>query len=169
MSRFLGFDFVPPTVVKKVEDQTGSLQEFVEDATAAYATNARDILDGERSKLMVFDDLILNLDRHGGNYLIKNGRIIAIDNGYSFEQAYTFRLKSSSIYLDYVPASLAEKLKRFASSQEQQEILRDLLKELLDGEIVDAFMERVDAYIKSINLDNTFDRKKFELFLRNLV
>src|SRR3990167_8413180 len=67
ISRFLGFDFVPPTVIKVVNGKEGSLQEFIEDAQVGYEARHEDFLDGEMSKLRIFDSLIDNFDRHGGN------------------------------------------------------------------------------------------------------
>jgi hypothetical protein len=155
VSRFLGFDFVPPTIIKTINGQVGSLQEFVEDAQTGNETSSEDILSREQLKLDVFDDLVGNGDRHGNNYLVKNGKIIAIDNGFAFDDIEDFR--KPVIIQDDIPVDLADKLRKFASSQEQQDILRDLLAELLDDKIVDLFMKRVIVFIKSIKPDNTFD------------
>ena len=162
VSRFLGFDFVPPTIIKIVDGKEGSLQEFVEDAQVGYEVENEDVLvlGNEMSKLRIFDGLVDNSDRHGGNYLVKSGRIFAIDHGYTFNDIDS--LKSRGMSVDDIPADLADKLRSFASSQEQQDILKDLLRELLDGDIVGAFMKRVMSFVESIRPDNTFDHKKFD-------
>lgn len=167
ISRFLGFDFVPPTVVKVVNGKEGSLQEFVEDAQVGNEIEyeARRALSDEMSKLGIFDSLIDNWDRHGGNYLVKDGRVFAIDHGYTFNDIDNLKYRGMNV--DEIPADLADKLRSFASFQEQQDILRDLLRELLKGDIVDAFMKRVASFIESIKPDNTFDHGKFDSLLRN--
>ena len=165
ISRFLGFDFVPPTVIKVVNGEEGSLQEFVEDAQVGSEVRDGDVLNEEMSKLAIFDSLIDNLDRHSGNYLVKGGRIFAIDHGYTFQSMAN--LEYGEMSEDHIPADLADKLRRFSSLQEQQDILRDLLGELLGSDIVDAFMKRVVSFGESIRPDNTFDHNKFDSLLRN--
>lgn len=167
ISRFLGFDFVPPTVIKIVNGIEGSLQEFVEDSKVGFEIGQEKILDGEMEKLRIFDSLIDNLDRHEGNYLVKDGRVFAIDHGYTFGDGDIYKFKWRGMNKDYIPADLIEKLKRFSSFQEQQDILRDLLAELLGNDITDAFMKRVVSFVESIRPDNTFDSEKFYSLLKN--
>ena len=59
------------------------VQEYVEDAQPGYMTPgvARPGMD----RLDVFDSIIGNTDRHGGNYLVrKDGRVVAIDHSQAF-------------------------------------------------------------------------------------
>ena len=162
ISRFLGFDFVPPTIIKIVNGKYGSLQEFVEDAKAGYETGYFDIDQDERSKLEIFDLLIANYDRHGGNYLVKDGKIFAIDHGISLD----LEDLTSNIYIEKVPTDIAEKLRRFIESEDQRNILRDLLVELLGKYVADKFIKRVVAFTRSIKTDSSFDSEKFVRLIR---
>lgn len=157
ISRFLGFDFVPPTIVKVVGGKEGSLQEFIEDAQVGREIKYEEIDQYEGAKLNIFDDLIVNIDRHGGNYLIKDGKIFAIDHG------FTLGLEDlkDDFYIVNIPSDIADKLRKFAESEEQKSILHDLLAELLDEAVAGQFLKRVTAFVESINEDYSFDSNKF--------
>jgi hypothetical protein len=90
---FLGFDLVPPTVIRELTDltdnteQVGSMQQFIEKSSlGAELSNSgkNDVDPGEISKLAIFDFMIKNTDRHSSNYLIKDRKIFAIDHGLCF-------------------------------------------------------------------------------------
>ena len=74
----LGTKLVPMTVEREINGVKGSLQVFVE-ATDNVVVKPRP------ESFSFFDTLINNPDRHGGNYLTREGRPIAIDNGIAFE------------------------------------------------------------------------------------
>lgn len=90
---FLGFDLVPPTVIREFADlddnseHVGSMQQFIEQAAvgAELKNKGKDDIDlGEISKLAIFDFMIKNTDRHSSNYLIKDKKLFAIDHGLCF-------------------------------------------------------------------------------------
>lgn len=87
----LGFgDMVPPTVVRKEDDSVGSIQEFVNYAESAFRVAADEgdeaSFDGgeEAARAAIFDYIIGQTDRHHGNWLLKDGKIVLIDNGLAF-------------------------------------------------------------------------------------
>ncbi|HVS12364.1 MAG TPA: hypothetical protein VMV46_00435 [Thermoanaerobaculia bacterium] len=93
LSRLLGLELVPPTVLRTIDGRPGSLQLWVEDAfTEADAIVAKQPVFGaarhlQRQVLKVFDALIYNFDRHQNNLLYANdGRIWAIDHTRSFKR-----------------------------------------------------------------------------------
>ena len=159
ISRFLGFDFVPPTVIKIVNGVEGSLQEFIEDAKTRAEVDYFEIDPSEKVKLAIFDILIANNDRNSGNYLIKDGKIIAIDHGFSlFPDDFKNGIWDK---INVIPADIAEKLRRFIEAEEQVCILRDLLAELLGEQIAEMFIKRLRAFVGAINDDLSFNEKKF--------
>lgn len=164
ISRFIGFDFVPPTVIKVVDGKEGSLQEFVENAQVGEEVRHEEIDQSERSKLKIFDSLIGNIDRKGDNYLVKGGKIFAIDHGLSLE---LWELTYRDFETFNVPPYIADKLRKFTESEEQKSILQDLLVELLGNEVAGQFMKRVVAFTKSIKDDHSFDSDKFRYLLRH--
>jgi hypothetical protein len=72
-----------------VDGQEGSIQEFVPGGKVAAEKSLRTKYDGpeDRARAAAFDYLIGNSDRHDGNWLVKNGRLVLIDNGLSFPEA----------------------------------------------------------------------------------
>ena len=79
VSRLLGLDNVPITVLRKENDQIISVQSWVNDAMAGF--HARSASDEEFGKMLLLDFIIGNIDRHPFNVLVKDGKIYAIDNG----------------------------------------------------------------------------------------
>lgn len=164
ISRFLGFDFVPPTVIKVINGEEGSLQEFVEDAQTRYEASVEDIDQYELDKLRVFDCLVCNSDRNMGNYLIKDRKIFAIDHGFTLDPE---GLQHPYINIETVPLDIAERLRHFIESEEQIGILRDLLTELLGKSIADKFIKRVTVFVESIKTDYSLDSGKFYKLIRH--
>lgn len=169
VDRFLGFGLVPPTVLREVDGEMGSVQEFIPDAkTAAEAYletpfTAEEIqaLTGQEQKqkltkeqkqslktqlfqLWLFDYLIYNRDRHGGNLLVKENKIYAIDHGFTFKKN-DFYYPFCRFFDTPIPKEVKDAFERFYSWKEGKEILRDLLSELLSKDEVDCFFKRVEV------------------------
>lgn len=156
--RFLGFGLVPPTVIREIDGEIGSVQEFVPDAKTAaeaYLTPAegqeptltkeqKQSLKSELFKLWFFDYLLYNGDRHGGNLLVKDNKIYAIDNGWTFKKS-NFYWPFCRFFDTPIPQEVKDAFERFYSWTEGKEILRDLLSELLDKDEVDCFFKRVEV------------------------
>ena len=152
VDRFLGFNFVPPTVIRSIGDETGSLQEFVSDFQSAWEVQKDQISKEELLKLKIFDFLINNDDRNNDNYLVKNGKIFAIDNGIAFylEDAYKI-MGLTSVQNDPIPLELRQSFKKFIEWPEGVQLLKELLAELLGDEIADAYVKRISAFIETID------------------
>jgi len=83
----LGFKLVPETILRKLDGEIGSLQEWVENSvTGMSVTKPMKIAAKEIYKTSVLDYVTGNVDRHSGNWLVnlKTGRMNLIDNGLSF-------------------------------------------------------------------------------------
>lgn len=158
VSRILDFDLVPPTVIREVNGEIGSAQEFIPDAKfySDYFHEGPKILKSELKKLSVFDYIIWNSDRHDQNFLItSNEKVHAIDNGLSFSQD-GLRLFWDDLSPDFfdLPEDIAEKINAFLADPLRKEILSDLLKELLSDAEVRACLKRIEF------LGKTFKDKK---------
>src|SRR3989344_6535983 len=68
---FLEFDIVPPTVIRDVDNTTGSFQEFITDAETVYelSEQERSAVGDQLFKMYIFDEIINNDDRNAGNWL----------------------------------------------------------------------------------------------------
>lgn len=87
-----GFGLVPPVIFRNIPNYgTGSLQAWV-DAPSAGSLRRNVGYDYHKNlnnpwlhRLVAFDVLIGNVDRHAGNWLVGNDlRVYSIDNGYAF-------------------------------------------------------------------------------------
>jgi hypothetical protein len=76
LSRILGLDRIPPTVLREIDGERGALQLWVENAMTEAALIERGRADEgaaqrvlQKQNMFVFDQLIYNFDRHQGNSL----------------------------------------------------------------------------------------------------
>jgi hypothetical protein len=87
LAEVMGFDdIVPPTAARESEGEVGSAQEYLYGARDAVRLSESQKYDGEKdaARAAVFDYVTGQLDRHGGNWMIRDGRIALTDNGISF-------------------------------------------------------------------------------------
>ena len=85
LSRALGWNLTPPTVLRDGEAGEGSLQLFVaHDADSNFFT-LRDGREDEALRVAVFDVIANNADRKGGHCFVgSDGCVWAVDNGLTF-------------------------------------------------------------------------------------
>ena len=90
ISEHFGLDIVPPTAIREIDGDIGSLQLFLDPkfyknharATVAELAQARDSEDWQ--KIAVLDWILANNERHGENMMVSTSdpkRIAAIDHG----------------------------------------------------------------------------------------
>lgn len=146
----LGFDLCPKTVVRDGPDGPGSMQEFAvgaKDFATAYKDgfSGRDLVD-----LNVYDAVIGNIDRHLGNVMIRDGRLVAIDNGTSFVDTSKLMPERQALLPSLgtrtMPGVLRERLRAF--SARRREISARLSGTLNPGQI-EAMFSRCDALVNS--------------------
>jgi len=94
LARLLGLETVPPTVVRRIDGQEGSLQLWIEDAETEKSYLQRELrgLDWLKHRMQVdqmnvFDALIHNVDRNLGNYLtVPSGAVWWVDHTRTFSR-----------------------------------------------------------------------------------
>jgi len=164
VDRFLGFNLVPPTVIREIDGEIGSFQEFIPEAKMWHEIRQKDrdkeSLKTEMFKLWIFDFIIWNSDRHESNFLLdKNGKkAYAIDNGLSFTADPLILWKNFDG--EPVPIEIQEKIKQFSSPEDKKSILKDLLKELLPEEEVTACFKRIEKIAKLIEKEGLINDDK---------
>jgi len=85
MSQALGWQLIPPTVLREGPHGLGSLQLFVEHLPKINYFNLDDRFVSQLQQFVVFDFLTNNADRKGGHILLSpDGKLWGIDHGLTF-------------------------------------------------------------------------------------
>lgn len=161
ISKIVGFDFVPVTVLRSIDGQEGALQEFIEDAEFLYEVDQTPEIREGLYKYWIFGHIIRNMDRHDDNLLIKDDKIFSIDHEGSFDPDYSnpsdfddFR----EYYGQPAPSSLVDIFRAFRDDRTRQDTLREALKGLIEPEDIEITMRRIAGIshilIEKGNIDN---------------
>lgn len=145
LSCALGWDLVPPTVVRDGPFEEGSFQWFVDADFAEHYFTLRDRPEHDDAfrRLCVFDLLANSTDRKGGHCLVdEDGHIWAIDNGLSFHQQFKVR----TVLWDYagepIATDILDDVRRFVEQGPPPSIT-----DLLDPLEHDALLTRARAVV----------------------
>ncbi|MFN0027658.1 MAG: SCO1664 family protein [Acidimicrobiales bacterium] len=148
LSAALGWDVVPPTVLRDGPHGTGSVQLFVDaDFEQHYFTIAEQ--ERYRADLMAicaFDVVANNTDRKSGHCLVgQDHRVYAIDNGLSFHAEFKLRTVLWDYAGDAIPEDLLKDLARLmeAGLPSEVAVLLD------DDEERDACLQRAGLLVRS--------------------
>lgn len=146
----LGWELVPPTVMRRGPHGIGSLQWFVpHDPQEHYFTFEGQFPD-QVQRLALFDVVINNADRKSGHVLLdEQGHLWGIDHGVCFHTDYKLR----SVIWEYAGAAISPELMAELAAFQQTLVLStslraELLTLLNQGE-VQAIGERLDRLLLS--------------------
>jgi uncharacterized repeat protein (TIGR03843 family) len=149
-SRALGWDLVPPTVLRPDGPAgEGSVQLYIEaESDRHYFTFTED----EKPRLRpaaAFDALINNADRKGGHVLIDaHHHIWLIDHGVCFHIEPKLRTVIWDFAGDPIPAELVEDLRRFRLRLAHDTALVREYSQLLAPEEVESLARRADNLVR---------------------
>lgn len=151
LCRALGWDFVPPTVLRGGPHGRGSVQLYVECDQNAHFFTFRDDPDFRHSlqALALFDIITNNADRKGGHCLrAGDACIVAIDQGLCFHAEPKLR----TVIWDYagepIPPDLLGELRRLKQELAHPDTaMLAQLQELLRREEIQAVEQRIDALL----------------------
>ncbi|MFY9493123.1 MAG: hypothetical protein WAP55_01440 [Minisyncoccia bacterium] len=166
LDKFLGFDLVPPTVVREIDGEIGSFQQFIPDAQPGRRVEHSELdeaaIKQQLIKLWIFDCIIFNSDRHWSNFLVKDKKVYAIDNGLSFGDEIFY--PHDSFFDVPIPPEIVEGIKKFLLWKEGRKICEDLLGELLSSEEVAACMRRIERIASIIKQHGQVPRESELVF-----
>lgn len=154
LSRLLGLDSVPPTTIRQIHLEIGSLQLWVEKAMNETRRQREDLtppnplpFSRQYQDVKIFDNLIYNEDRNLGNILIdQDWRVWMIDHTRSFR----------------VDLKLSEPAEIMSCRRDLWEKLRSL-----DDEAISA---RVDPYLTGAELDALLVRREALVeYIQNMI
>jgi hypothetical protein len=144
----LGLEMVPPTVVRRIGGDLGSLQLWVEDCAPYKSLQGKvpqtSAFSHQISRMKMFDNLISNADRNSGNFLLdQQWNVVLIDHSRAFlERKKLF--EGSKLPAQY-DRRLVERLRTLERAE-----LDDALGELLrDGQIA-AILFRRDRILEHL-------------------
>jgi hypothetical protein len=89
LDKMIGLDMVPPTVVRRIDGDLGSLQLWVEGCDTYERLESKvpktPQFSWQISRMKMFDNLIYNEDRNSGNFLLdESWNVILIDHSRAF-------------------------------------------------------------------------------------
>lgn len=145
LARAIGWDLIPPTIVREGPFGVGSVQAFID---ADYAQHHFTLVEDERhhpqlQRLCAFDVVANSTDRKGGHVLIDaDEHLWGIDNGLCLHAEFKLRTVIWEFADEPIPAELVDDLDRFLSAG-----VPDALGEVLDPFERDALLARTRALI----------------------
>jgi uncharacterized repeat protein (TIGR03843 family) len=145
LSRALGWDCIPPTIVRDGPFGPGSLQLFVDaDFDQHHFTLVEDeAFHPQLRRLCAFDIVANSTDRKGGHVLVDQDRHLwGIDNGLSLHAEFKLRTVIWEFATEPVPSELADDLDRFLTAPLPPELC-----DLLDPFERDALLQRTRALL----------------------
>jgi hypothetical protein len=162
VDRMLGLDMVPPTVVKEIDGQKGSLQLWV-DGVQLYedvdgSSHETVSWEAQMSHMRVFDLLIGNWDRGPRNFMVDDEwNVVLIDHSQAFSSTHYL-----NEHMDWLPPrfdrELIEKVKRWDVEYLSVRFGRLLLRPQVNAIIVrrNALLRYIDDLIDERGAENVW-------------
>lgn len=150
MDRLIGLDMVPPTVVRRVKSDLGSVQLWV-DGCSLYkdveGNTPRSVeWSWQLSRMKMFDVLIHNTDRNAQNFMVdQDYHIILIDHSRAFTTDKAMLKKKDKLPVAF-DRGVVEKMRALT-----REDLDENLGELLQGRQIKALLDRRDGLLEHLN------------------
>ncbi len=144
-SEALGWQLVPPTVLRDGKHGIGSFQLFIDhDADQHYFTFDPSI-KSQLAKMAAFDYLVNNADRKGGHCLLDaQEHLWGIDHGITFHTANKLRTVIWDFAGEPIPESLLADINRLhADLEDGQNPLHKSFDNLLNAPEIRAFQARI--------------------------
>jgi uncharacterized repeat protein (TIGR03843 family) len=150
-SRALGWNLVPPTVLRNGPEGFGSFQLFIDcDQNVHYfAFRERTELADQLMRLAAFDLITNNADRKSGHCLIDaNDKIWAIDHGIAFNAEYKLRTVIWDFANQAIPNDMLADMQHVLEQLEAGRPLQKAMSQLLDEREIKAFRRRTKGLIE---------------------
>lgn len=154
VSHTLGWDLIPPTVLREGEHGTGSVQLFIpHDPEAHYFTfEGEPLFRNALQKTVLLDIIINNADRKAGHVLLQElddgDRLWLIDHGICFHTEHKLRTVIWEFAGEQIPAELLADLETFSNTVATNENgVRTELERLLAKAEVEALQKRISRLL----------------------
>lgn len=156
ISHAIGLDMVPPTVIRIFDREVGSFQKFVVDGKDGWLMSQEDWDKNKDGfvKLWIFDYIIWSADRNPGNFLAKDDRLFAIDNGLSLKdekfRPFESRYSKAEASGEKLPPEVIDGFDRFLADAGSQEKLHDAITKLVGEKSAKACLFRIENIAKAV-------------------
>jgi hypothetical protein len=159
-AELLGWDFVPPTVIRDGQHGTGSVQLFVEHEPTDYFHFRADHCP-ELQRVCVFDIVTNNADRKAGHCLksSSDGRIWGIDHGLTFNVQPKLRTVIWDFGGEPIPQPLIDDLLEFRTDSTKLHELYERLDDCLSKDELANFLKRIDMVIDNAVFPEPYSRR----------
>jgi hypothetical protein len=150
VSEALGWDLVPPTVLRQGPRGLGSIQLFIHapDEAHFFAVQEDASYCGAMQRLAAFDVVVNNADRKAGHCLIDHeGRLWAIDNALTFHQEPKLRTVIWDFAGQRLPEPILADLKEFQPALAEGSSLAAALEQLLSPTELAALRRRLQRLV----------------------
>jgi hypothetical protein len=145
VSSQLGWDIVPPTVLREGPAGFGAVQLWIESDETVDVRLLPRTHPHELMTMAVYDAVVNNTDRKAGHLIVDpTGKLWGVDHGICFSAVPKLRTVIWAFEGDPIPQRLLADLERFAA----RGLGADVLGELLDAEELDAMCRRVDELLR---------------------
>ncbi len=161
LSEALGWQLVPPTVIRDGPNGVGTMQLYIhhqrEDADYFALREAH---QDDVQKLALFDLIANNTDRKAGHCLRgEDGHIWGIDHGLTFHADPKLRTVIWDFGGTPIPKPLLRDMRRIARELEQQAGVATCLRELLFPEEMQALQRRITYLLRQPEFPSLHSRR----------
>ncbi|MBV9120968.1 MAG: SCO1664 family protein [Chloroflexi bacterium] len=147
LAQLIGWDFIPPTIIRDGQHGIGSVQLFVEHEATDYFHFREEHCD-ELRRMCLFDVIANNADRKAGHCLKGvDGKLWGIDHGLTFNVQPKLRTVIWDFGGEPVPRQLVDDLLDFRTDSGRLKELYSRLGECLDKQELAVLLKRIDLII----------------------
>ncbi len=159
VSQLLGWDFIPPTVIRDGQHGIGSVQLFIECDDSDFFHFRADHC-AELQRMCLFDVVANNADRKAGHCLKGcDGRLWGIDHGLTFN----VQTKLRTVIWDYggepIPQPLLDDLMDFRTDSARLRELYARLDGCLAKDELAVFLKRIDLVLEHPVFPQPYSRR----------
>jgi uncharacterized repeat protein (TIGR03843 family) len=150
VSHTLGWELVPPTVLREGPHGLGSLQLYVDADPEDHFFTLRDEYPEAFKRVAAFDALVNNADRKGGHCIRDRfGHIWCIDHGLTFNTQPKLRTVIWDFAGEPIPDEMVEDLTQFKNELSSPNGVSKTLEQLLSRRETDTLRKRLDHLLKT--------------------
>lgn len=161
VSRALGWNFIPPVIIRDGPHGVGTVQLFVDVNEKRQYYDFHDRHSDELKRIAVFDFITNNADRKAGHCLLGNdGYIWGIDHGLCFNIDPKLRTIIWDFAGEPLPEDIYDDLLELATNSQRLHHLTDQLGELLTQREVNIFLSRLERVLENPIFPNLNSRRQ---------